>query len=97
MGETDEGLLSGRELSINLVKACLIIFLKHSYATWHRVIKFGSHPGSKPSSVTAYEDSKGFYFNSGNTINFKFYDTASVPPSPESLGEGLGEKHFLIL
>ena len=90
MGETDEGLLSGRELSINLVKICLIIFQKYSYATWHRVIKFGSHPGSKPSSVTAYEDSKSFYFNSGNIIHFKFQDTASVPPSPRSSGEGLG-------
>ena len=71
MGETDEGLLSGRELSKNLVKVFLIIFQKHSYATWHRVIKFGSRPGSKPSSVTAYKDIINFYFNSGNTIHFK--------------------------
>ena len=72
MGETDEGLLSGRELSKKSVKVCLIIFQKYSYATWHLKIKFGSHPGSKPSSVTAYEDIKSFYFNSGNTIHFKF-------------------------
>ena len=82
MGETDEGLLSGRELSINLVKVYLIIFQKYSYATWHRVIKFGSHPGSKPSSVTAYEDSKSFYFNSGNAfiLNFKKLHRCHLPP-----------------
>ena len=89
MGETDEGLLSGRELSINLVKICLIIFQKYSYATWHRVIKFGSHPGSKPSSVTAYVDSNNFTFISGNIVYSISLATASVPPSPSSSGEGL--------